>query len=305
MVRPYLSYQFRLVFPLILFFMSVPMVGAQQNHPPDITGADVETYKSVDGVDLRLWIFKPEAHPAEDPRPAIIFFFGGGWNSGNPVQFNSQARHFQSRGMVAVLADYRVKSRNGVQARSCVEDAKSALRWLRANAQRLGIDPARIVAAGGSAGGHLAASTATLPMFDNPDEDAAVSSRPNALVLFNPVTITAAVEGIEELSEWQQKMTHARLGTEPVNLSPYHNLGPDLPPTIIFHGTADTTVPHLAAEIYSQKAQALGARCELVSYDGAGHGFFNYGRGDNKAFKDTLARTDAFLVSLGYLKPME
>jgi acetyl esterase/lipase len=288
-----------------LSLLAASIASGKANYPPEIKGAGIEVYKSVDGCDLRLWIFKPDGLSEENPVPAIIFFFGGGWNGGSPQQFNGQALHLRQRGMVAILADYRVRSRNGVTARYCVEDAKSAVRWVRANANRLGIDPDRIAAGGGSAGGHLAASTATLPLFDNPREDLSVSSKPNALVLFNPVAVTGPVEGIEELEIFMQKHNPGRLGADPASMSPYHQLGADLPPTLIFHGTADKTVPHVAAEIFTKKAVSLGARCELVSYEGAGHGFFNPGRDGNKPFRDTVARMDAFLVSLGYLDPVK
>ena len=81
-------------------------------------------------------------------------------------QFEPQATYLASRGMVAARADYRVKSRHGVTPEGCVEDAKSAVRWLRQNAAKLGIDPDRIVASGGSAGGHIAACTAFTPGLD-------------------------------------------------------------------------------------------------------------------------------------------
>ena len=85
----------------------------------------------------------------------MLFFFGGGWNSGSPTQFVNIARN--ERGM-GIVADYRVKSRHGVQAKTCVEDALDALRYITENATALGIDPIRIGVGGGSAGGHLAAS---------------------------------------------------------------------------------------------------------------------------------------------------
>jgi acetyl esterase/lipase len=138
---------------LVLFLLSLPLADAQAAYPPDIKGADIHVYKTVDDLDLRIWMFNPEGHSAEDKTPAMILFFAGGWNGGNPMQFNSQAQYFMKRGMVSILVDYRVKSRNGVQAKYCVEDAKSAVRWVRKNAARLGIDPDRIAVGGGSAGG--------------------------------------------------------------------------------------------------------------------------------------------------------
>ncbi len=120
-------------------------------------------YKKTPQGDLEVVVHYPPHWAESDKRPAIVFFFGGSWQVGSISQFESQAMHLASRGLVAARADYRVKSRHGVTPKECVEDAKSPVRWLRQNAAKLGIDPGRIVAAGGSAGGHLAASTALVP----------------------------------------------------------------------------------------------------------------------------------------------
>jgi len=273
----------------------------QPNYPPNMPEARVETYKSVDGVDLNVWIFEPDGHQASDNRPAIVFFFGGGFRGGSPGQFRNQAKHLASRGMVAISADYRVLSRHGVKPDKCFEDAKAAVRWIRVNAGRLGIDPDRIAAGGGSAGGYLAVATATLPGHDNPAGDTTISSQPNALALFNPGTVRAPVAGKLEISEERIAQLRARFGPDLISMSPYHQLKADLPPSIIFHGKADTTIPYITVEIFAEKANALGARCELVGYDGEVHGFFNHGRGDGSAYTDTVRRMDDFFVSLGWL----
>ena len=88
---------------------------------------------------------------------------------------------------MAISAEYRIKNVHGTSPRECVKDGKSAVRYLRKNAAALGIDPDRIVAGRGSAGGHVAAATATLSNYEESGEDLSVSSRPNAPVLFNPV----------------------------------------------------------------------------------------------------------------------
>ena len=142
-----------------------------RRYPPDLPGAKIETYKTVGDVKLNLYLFIPEGHQASDKRPAIVFFFGGGWTNGSPAQFEPHCLHFASRGMVAVAADYRVKSRHGVTPVECVADAKSAVRWLRANAAKLGVDPARIAAGGGSAGGHVATCTGVIEGLDEKSED--------------------------------------------------------------------------------------------------------------------------------------
>ena len=188
-------------------------------------------YKKTKQADLELMVHYPSDWKETDKRPAIVFFFGGGWTGGKIEQFEPQANHVASRGMVAVRADYRVKSRHGVTPKECVEDAKSAVRWMRQNAAKLGVDPERIVAAGGSAGGHIAACTAFTPDLDAEDEDAKISSKPNALVLFNPVL---RFESIPELME--------RIGNDEMlgkAVSPTLHLAKDSPPTLIFFGTAD------------------------------------------------------------------
>jgi acetyl esterase len=269
-------------------------------YPPRMNGTKVETYKSIGGVKLDLFVFEPPGHSSADKTAAIVFFFGGGWQQGTPRQFENQCRYLASRGMVAIAADYRVGSRHQSKVPDSVRDAKSAIRWVRKNASQLGIDSARIAAGGGSAGGHLAAAAAALPGFNEPDEDSTISSRPDALVLFNPVLVLAGLAGSRFEKDLQERSTFADV--DPIAVSPYHHIAGGAPPTIIFHGRSDTTVPYATAEMFARKMAAAGNRCELAGFDGETHGFFNYGRAGNKAYHETLRRTDEFLTSLGYLK---
>ena len=270
--------------------------------PKSLPGSRAEIYKKIGDVELPIHIFEPANHKTGDKRPAIVFFFGGGWQGGSPAQFQHQCSYLASRGMVAMTAEYRVQSRHGVRAVSCFRDAKSAIRWVRKNAERLGIDPNRVAAGGGSAGGHLAGALGTIAQFDEEGEDTSISATPNALVLFNPVLVLAPVEGHGNKAWDKLGSLGERMGVEPKMLSPYHHVRKGQPPTIIFHGQNDTTVPYFTSELFDQKMKEQGNRCELIGYPGQSHGFFNYGRGDNKYFVETLKRTDAFLVSLGYLK---
>jgi acetyl esterase/lipase len=295
-----------MLYPMPLLFRLLAVLGftvavgrAADAYPPSFEGARAEVYKEVGDVKLSLYIFEPTSGPKTN-RPAMVFFFGGGWTSGNPKQFEQHCRHLAERGMVAITADYRVASRHGVKPVTCVTDAKSAIRWVRQQAQRLGIDPNRVAAGGGSAGGHLAAATATLSGFDESGEDRSISAIPNALVLYNPALIMAPMAGVS-LEGFESRVSADRMGTDPVKLSPAHHVKKGAPPTIIFHGKADTTVPYATAEAFTREMQKAGSRCELVGFDGQPHGFFNYGRGDNRNYRATLAATDAFLVSLGYL----
>ncbi len=262
----------------------------------------VEVYKKVGEVELKMHIFLPPGHKADQRRAAVVFFFGGGWRGGSPQQFFPQCYYLSRRGMVAMAAEYRVYSRHKAKVVDCVADAKSAIRWVRRNAERLGVDPDRIAAGGGSAGGHLAAAVGTLPEFDEPTEDRSVSSQPNAMILFNPA-LDLRPEGFREtFTERRYQELRSRMGAEPEKLSPVCHVRPGLPPCIIFHGQNDTTVPFRQAEEFAKKMKEAGNRCELVGYPGERHGFFNYGRKGNRAFLSTLEKADRFLTSLGFLQ---
>ncbi len=267
-----------------------------------LEGARAEIYKTVGDVKLPIYIFEPKGHKPGDKTPAIVFFFGGGWTSGTPKQFEQQCRYLTSRGMVAMTADYRVFSRHKTLAVKCVEDAKSAIRWVRANARRLGIDPQRIVVAGGSAGGHIAACAGLIRNFDAPGEDTSVSSEPEAMVLFNPAVVLAPVKGQEPIKAERMEKIENRLGTKPEELSPMHHVHGDAPPTLILHGKADNLVSYRSVEAFAEAMKKAGNRCELVGYEGQGHAFFNYKPGNNANFIATTTEMDEFLASLGYLK---
>jgi acetyl esterase len=267
-----------------------------------ISKADVEVYKTVSGTSLKLYVFRPKGHKRTHKRPAIVFFFGGGWISGSPKQFEPQCRYLASRDMVAMTAEYRVASRHKAKIVQCVADAKSAIRWVRGNARRLGIDPDRIAAGGGSAGGHLAACAGVVPGLDDPGEDGTVSSIPNAMVLFNPPLMLAPRNSRGTVGNSDMRITKARCGIPPVRISPFHHVRRGLPPTIIFHGKGDTVVPFSTAAVFAEAMKLAGNRCELVGFEGQGHAFFNMRGGDNRFFVETMRQTDRFLASLGYVK---
>lgn len=266
---------------------------AKKNEWKPLKGADHRLYKKTPQANLHLNIFKPKDWKPGDSRPAIVFFFGGGWVGGNPSQFQPYCQHLVSKGMVAIAAEYRIKSKHKTTPFECVADGKSAIRWVRQHATELGIDPDRIAAGGGSAGGHVAASTGTVTGFEEPAEDKQISSAPNALALFNPVIDT---------TETGWKGGPRQLGKRCKEISPMHFVRKDLPPTIIFHGTADKTVLFENVERFTKKMNELGNRCELVSYPDQGHGFFNLSK-SKESHDSTIKNLDAFLVSLGYLSP--
>ncbi len=266
------------------------------------SGARSEVYKRTGEISLKMHVFYPTRHKPEDKRAAIVFFFGGAWRRGTPMQFVPQCRYLASRGMVAMTAEYRVHERHRARVTDCVADAQSAIRWVRASARRLGVDPNRIAAGGGSAGGHLAAATATLKDYTGAKQGEPISSRPNTLVLFNPaVNLTPDGFGYR-LRRSSRLGLKDRLGADAKELSPLYHLKRGTPPTIIFHGKQDEAVPYAQVEAFAKAMKEAGNRCELVGFDGVGHGFFNYRRQDNRRFTETMRLTDRFLTSLSYLR---
>jgi acetyl esterase len=246
-------------------------------------------YKKVDSTDLFLEVYYPEEIQVSKNYPAMVFFFGGGWVNGDKAQFLNHAKYFAQRGIVCFLVDYRTKNGNNTSPFESVKDTKSAIRFIRKNAADFNIDPDKIIAAGGSAGGHLAAATALIEEYNEDSDDLSVSAVPNALVLFNPV-----------IDNGPGGYGYERIGDAYKSFSPLHNIKSGAPPTLILLGTNDALVPVVTAQYYQQVMEKVGSRCELRLYEGAEHGFFNYS--NFEYYKMTVIETDLFLTSLGYLK---
>ncbi|MCB4798839.1 prolyl oligopeptidase family serine peptidase [Tamlana sp. PT2-4] len=249
-------------------------------------------YKVVDSDSLYLHVFEPET--IQKPTAAIVFFFGGGWTGGNPKQFYQQSKYLASRGMLAISAEYRVKNVHGTTPFDAVEDAKSAIRKVREFAPFLEIDPNKVVAAGGSAGGHLAICTALIEELDNPDENLKISSIPNAVIGYNPVFDTT-----------ENGYGAKKVAGRETEISPCHQVKENLPPMLLFHGKADKTVPFENAKRFNKLMQKAKNDSKLFAYKDQGHGFFNGSffrkKSDDTFFNETMYQTDLFLIKLGYL----
>ena len=253
-----------------------------------LIAAETLVYKNTGDREMELHIEKPADWKATDQRPAVVFFFGGGWVGGTPEQFRPQSEYFAGRGIVGLRVEYRTipKGDKGPPL-VCCADAKSAMRYVRGHAAELGVDPTRIAAAGGSAGGHLAAFTALVDGLDDPGDDTKISCRPDALVLFNPVFNNGP-------GQWG----YERVGERFRDFSPAHHVSNAAPPTCVFLGDADKLIPVMVLREFEAAMKVAGVRCDAHVYPGAGHGFFN--KEPHKS--QTLAEADKFLVSLGWLK---
>ena len=183
------------------------------------------------GDPLKLDVFFPDGHDTSGKAPCVVLFFGGGWSGGSTDQFYGYSKYLASRGMVAVSAQYRTRKSHQAEPRQCVEDGKNAIRYLRTHAEELGIDPGRIAAGGGSAGGHVAAACAMCPKIDS-DAGASASCIPDALILFNPV-----------YDNGPDGYGHNRVTAYWQEISPFHNIRKGQPPAIVFFGSEDPLAP--------------------------------------------------------------
>ena len=244
-------------------------------------------YRSVGGADLNIkFTYPPNWKEGGQNLPAAVFFFGGGWHAGAISQFNGIAPYLAQRGMIVVSPEYRTVGQHGVEPSQCLEDAKSAMRYIYKNAARFGIDESRIAAGGRSAGGHLAAATAFCKDFNAEGDNLALNCKPTALVLFNPV-IDNGPGGFGH--HWVKDYWET--------FSPLHNISANPPPTIFLTGDKDQYTPIETAEKYKAEMEKHGGRCDLVIHKDGVHGSpFGaqyYGR--------TLDEMDRFFVSIGYL----
>ena len=276
--------------PTLLFALSCIILLSQIRCASHSTGGsarpDSVVYKQTPQGDLKLYFHYPEGWSASDKQALIVFFFGGGWVNGTTEQFRYQAEYLAGRGMVTVRAEYRVKNRHGTGVDQCVEDGKSAVRWLRQNASGLGVDPEKIIAAGGSAGGHIAVCTQVVTGLEADGEDLSVSSKPNLLVLFNPVMNTATERFVE------------RFGSEELatTVSPNTHLDGEVPPAIMFFGSEDKLIEGAFETL--ELASGKGFDIRLWVADGMAHGFFNH----SPWRESTIFLTDRFLTEFGFLE---
>jgi len=236
---------------------------AAETTPVSLPGAETFVYREGTPDPMRLHVVKPKDWKASDKRPALIWFFGGGWTKGSPERSISWARNAAKLGMVGIAPDYRTKNRFNTSPLEAVADGRAALRWVEDHAAELGIDPNRIVVCGGSAGGHVALWTAIEATPPGSDPNEAPKIKPVALVLQCPVSDTSVLKGY----------TPKRFGENAEALSPVSRLDAKMPPTLLFHGDADKTVPYEQSVALNKKLVELGNEVEFITVPGGSHGF--------------------------------
>jgi acetyl esterase/lipase len=219
-------------------------------------------------MDLRCDLYRPV--PGTEKRMATIHLHGGGFTGGSKDALAERIRPFAVRGYLAIAAQYRLAG----QAKwpSQIEDVKAAVRWTRANAKSLGIDPQRIAIVGYSAGGHLALMAAGTQSRSEL-EGRGGNGGPGA-----QVAACAAYYAVTELSPGRDGTASVLLpnGSDAAAhraASPTTYVTKGFPPTVLFHGVADTTVPIESSQRFMQLLRDAGVTTELHTFAGAPHAF--------------------------------
>ena len=257
---------------------------------------NVKWYSYGSHPEQRLGVIQPAESLRAASHGAVVYFHGGGWYMGSADWGVGVAQKYADLGLVGITAGYRLSDQKTVTPVDAVEDARSAIRWVREHADELKIDPDRIVARGSSAGGHLATIIAELPGDTTNGQTSCV---PNALVLISP-----AVDLVND--SWFAKL----IGSDkrPTDYSPINQVRTGMPPTLILQGKTDTVTPAEGAKKFTTLMQVLGNRCELVLYDHVGHLFTPEEESDQdmpnpdpKVAAEAWRESVQFLKSLGYL----
>jgi len=250
----------------------------------------IKTYKTVDGFDLDIHLFLPENINKSPKSPVIVYFTGGSWTKGNPEWDFYNCAVYAKKGWVGVAVEYRVADRYETTPFEAVKDARSAIRWLRMNADIYNIDTNRIVASGNSAGGHLVLTTVLANNWNESTDNLNYSAAPNLAI------VNAGVYNLlsDDATDWIT--SHLKDKSIVKNISPLHLLRKGLPPMIIFHGTNDQSVDYASAKEFAEKMKELGNDFEFHTMEGAPH----YIWFDRRYSGQVSKLRSAFLLKYGY-----
>lgn len=240
-------------------------------------------YGEVDGQKLLVDIGTPKA-PAIAPRPALILVHGGGWVEGSKEAVRWATEGLAREGYVSFGINYRLMKDGKNTWPAQIDDVQRAVRWIRANAAKYGVDPNRIGAFGGSAGGHLVSLLGTMDTRDNSDKALATySSRVQCVVDMNgPADLS---KGFAQTSGgqgngWVNSLITNLMGGTPTEkptvyqeASPITHVDAKSAPFLIFHGKVDDIVPVAQSEWLHAALQKAGVESTLVLFEGEGHDF--------------------------------
>jgi acetyl esterase/lipase len=223
------------------------------------------------GRDLRCDVFAPPG--GGHGGPGVVLVHGGGWRSGDRTQLRGYGVLLGREGYVCMACEYRLIPEGEWPAQ--IHDVKAAVRWMRANASSLGVDPGRITIEGNSAGAHLALLVAGTPGLaelegegGNPSVGTEVTT---AIGVYAPTSFSYPgwAPGAVPLAA----LTEHGSADVAATASPLTHVGPWFPPTLLIHGTADQTVPVVASVQMYEALTAAGVPVELHLYAEQPHAF--------------------------------
>jgi acetyl esterase len=276
-----------------LLEISLLCLGTVEAQSNDRINHKREVYKTIDTTNLKVDIFYSDKAFQKTNNTAIVFFHGGGWAYGTPDEFFSTCERYAAMGIVTFSVQYRLAIDNGEvpsKTKSPIEcdlDARSAMRWVRENADRFHIAKNKIVASGQSAGGQIALSTAMIDEYNEKTDNMQISCRPDAVILFS--ACVNAVEG------WCDMLLGPR--REKIwSISPAHNVKPGLPPMIEFHGLDDEQVPKWTVQWFKTEMEKNGNYFEQHMFEGRKHYLGDPSPKYSRYYDDEILKTaDEFL----------
>ena len=218
-------------------------------------------------------LYLPTARLANAKTPAVLIIHGGGWTTGDKAEEREVniATNLAQAGYVALSINYVLSTSGNVTWPQNLHDCKTAVRWLRKNAERLHIDADRIGVIGGSAGGHLAAMLAVTAPKDNLDPARPYSEYSCkvqcAVDLYGPIDLLS----YKDLPMFGKSRAQApELYRE---ASPTTYVSVQTPPVQILHGTADKSVSIEQSQLFARALQKAGAPVVFETVEGAPHTF--------------------------------
>jgi acetyl esterase/lipase len=252
-------------------------------------------YKTIDSTELIVDVFYTKSSLKSEKKSAIAFFHGGGWAAGNRSDFYETSKRYALKGMVTFCFQYRFADQKSLPPIDCLADVKSAIRWIRQNADDYNIDKNKIIASGQSAGGHLAICTFLIDKYDEQYEDLTVSSKPNGIIVW-----AACVDAGND--DWLYTLLLNRKN-EISNIDPMLNIKDKMPPILAFHGTEDNIVPYWTIEKFVYKMKQVDNKIELVRIENKGHFFDNNCSKHARMYNDSIfPRVDKFLINYNFIK---
>jgi len=275
---------------------------------------EIETEKAIEfaspggeSLDLTLW------QPIDDGqhlRPGIVLIHGGAWTMGNRGMVSWYGKNFARNGYVVVSIDYRLMDEYAFP--TCIEDAKAAVRWMRANAGKYRIDPNRIAAMGESAGGHLTGLLATTEPSDGfeGDQNLGYSSEIQAaVVMYGPMDLTEWRRVKKEDPGFLKRKLlgylddflgrNLKSGADPyAHASPITYADSQAAPMLLIHGTSDDLVDVIQPKKMVETLHEAGVAGRLVLVEGKNHGFDHWRpRHRARVFQEMLAFLEEHLLA--------